>query len=208
MSISAASASFSPMKANQMVYYPTYTMPVYNPVPARQQVYTVTSPSWNSSDSKNDDELIYLKDKAFDNLTKGNNDLAIYYLEKSVNVYGVDNRNSVNSLLLLGRLYRGNKQYDKALQKLEQAEKANQIPNIIDYMPSVQAGIETGKTYYEMGDLTRARNFFQSQKGFIQMDIYTSKLHNEPNLEAIRDLNTVNAYLNAINKVLPEQNKQ
>lgn len=163
-------------------------------------VSSYSNPTMNiQQENKCAEELDSLKTNAFNQYAKGNKDLAINYLEKSVNVYGAGNPKSVETLLLLGRIYRETKQYDKALFKLQQAKMVQPMMPFVDPMPPNQVNIELGKTYYEIGDLGKAQEYLDNEKTLLEM---RNGFITQPSVESTRDLQLVNIYLANINKVL------
>ena len=112
----------------------------------------------------------YSRTLAFDTYTKGHPDIAIKYLEESIAGKQLDN-SDIDAMVILGRLYRETKQYDKSINILQQANnvKNSYVSLLIDPMPPNKINFELGKTYFAMGRIKEAKEFMQPEKGLYEI---------------------------------------
>ena len=107
----------------------------------------------------------YYSLQAFDKYTKGHSDLAIQNLEKSIEGKQLDN-SDIDTMVILGRLYREAKQYDKSLNILQQAKNIDNsyVKPLLNPMPPDKINFELGKTYFAMGKIKEAKELMQGEK--------------------------------------------
>ncbi len=164
-------------------------------IPAQRQTYMNTMLLYPAQPiifpDRQKQEFESLKTEAFHKYTKGHKDLAVNYLEKAVSIYP----NSTDTLLILGRIYRETKQYDRALQRLMQAKNSQSPVALIDPIPPNQIDIEIGKTYYEMGDFANAEPYLRTQKTLFEMK-NTFSPNKTLDTEDSKDLSTIIQYIN------------